>query len=180
MIDCFDAVTLPLTGLPAIAAIPAMPATATETAAPCAVFTAATDAVPRWFKLLMQAIRDLGSATKVAARLIKPASSPQKAGTTYNRSYVSQVQHGLIKIEKVSQHFIEAVLTAFGNGRLDCPHLKRDIAKAECDAYASLTWGQVANTGYERLDQWRACSDCINNPAHHAQPTTQPTPEPHA
>ncbi len=160
MIDPVDTVTLPLTGVPAAPAIDTMPTPE-----------------PRWLVLMRQAIRDLGGATKVAARLIKPDSSPQKAGKTYNRSYVSQVQHGFIQPEKVSAHFIQAVLTAFGDGRVDCPHTKSDIAKTECHTLAALTWGQVANTGYERLDQWRACQDCLSNPAnkpaHPSQPTTQ-------
>ena len=138
MIDANDNVTLPLTGVE-----------------------------PRWLLLLRQAVRDAGkgAVTKVAARLLKPASSPSSVGKTYDRSYVSQLLHGHLRPDQASPHFIGSVLAAFGNGRLDCPHLKVDIALGECHTYAAITWGQVAGTGYERLDHWRACEKCLNNPA---------------
>lgn len=146
MTDLNDAVTLPLTGVD-----------------------------PRWLHLLRQAVQagGRGGVTKVAQRLLKPSTSPSSVGKTYTRSYVSQVIHGLLPLDKISPHFQASVIAAFGQGRIECPHLKTDIAQSECRAYAALTWGQVANTGYERLDHWKACDQCLNNPVNQSTPKAQ-------
>lgn len=123
-----------------------------------------TGVEPYYLRLLRQAVRE-SSVTKTATRLLKPAASLSKTGGSYSRPYVSLVITGKIPAHKVAMHFQGAVLAAFGDGRIDCPHLKRDIAPGECQRYAALTWGQVANTGYERLDHWRACDKCLQNPA---------------
>lgn len=127
---------------------------------------------PRWMALLRQAVRDTGKGgvTKVARRLIKPKSSPSSVGDTYNRSYVSRYLIGNMDPAQASPHFVASVLAAFGDGRLDCPHLKTDIAVGECKAHAAITWGQVSGTGYERLDQWRACDKCLQNPTRQIKP----------
>lgn len=127
---------------------------------------------PRWLTILRQAEQDAGRSgcTGVARRLIKPAHSPSCDGKPYSRMYVSQYINNLANPLQASAPFIESVLTAFGNGRIDCPHQKTDISKTQCHTLAAITWGQVANTGYERLDQWRACQDCLQNPANKAQP----------
>lgn len=136
MIDPNDAVTLPLTGVE-----------------------------PRWLMLLKQAVAaDPRGCTGVATKLIKPKSSPSVDGRPYGRAYISQFINGLNK-KPASTHFIDSVLSAFGQGRIDCPHLHIDIALGQCQTHAALSWGQVANTGYERLDHWRACQDCLHNPA---------------
>jgi hypothetical protein len=143
MIDPTDTVTLPLTGIE-----------------------------PRWLDLLRKAVQaeGRGGVTKVAARLLKPSSSPSSVGKTYVRSYVSQVLHGLLPLDKISPHFQASVIAAFGQGRIECPHLKTDIALGECQTYAAVTWGQVANTGYERLDHWKACDKCLQNPVNQSTP----------
>jgi hypothetical protein len=122
-------------------------------------------------------LADPRGCTGVALKLIKPPESISTVGANYARSYVSQAVHGL-NTKPLSPLFVQSVLAAFGDGRIDCPHLKTDIAPGQCQAHAALTWGQVANTGYERLDQWRACQDCLHNPANKASPAqtqrTQP------
>jgi len=119
----------------------------------------------RWLHLLKQAVRDdPRGCTGVALKLIKPPESISSVGKTYHRSYVSQAVNGLLK-QPAGVLFQQAVLAAFGDGRIDCPHLKTDIALGECQRHSAITWGQVANTGYERLDLWRACQDCLHNPA---------------
>jgi hypothetical protein len=79
--------------------------------------------------------------------------------------YVSQYTNNLNNPLLASAHFVQSVLSAFGDGRIDCVHQRTDISQPQCHALAAITWGQVANTGYERLDQWRACQDCLQNPA---------------
>lgn len=125
----------------------------------------------RWLYLLRDAVRTAGrgGVTKVAARLTKPEESPSSIGATYARSYVSQVIHGHLVADKVSPHFIGAVLLAFGNGRVDCPHFKTDLAPGECKSLAALTWSQVMGTGDARLECWKACQDCLNNPANQSK-----------
>jgi hypothetical protein len=137
-------------------------------------------AEPRWLALLKKAVReDPRGCTGVAARLNKPKASPSTVGATYHRSYVSQVVNGLLK-KPAGVIFQGAVLEAFGAGRVDCPHLHTDIARGTCHANAATTWGQVVGTGYARLDQWRACQDCPNNPSHQAASLLTPEPHPGA
>lgn len=112
---------------------------------------------PRWLELLRQAVKGhdkdgRGGVTRVAAKLGR------------HRSYISQFINGCNPLP-ASPNFQRRVMDAFGNGRLDCPHLKTDIAQHECHSFAAITWGQVVNTGYDRLDHWRACDVCPNNPA---------------
>ena len=121
-------------------------------------------APPRWLHLLRQAVREAGKGgvTKVAARLIKPAASPSSIGATYERSYVSQVINGHQVADKVSPLFIGAVLEAFGQGRIECPHLKTDLARGECHTLAARSYGAIEAAD---VPHWRACQDCLSNPA---------------
>ena len=81
----------------------------------------------------------------------------------YGRSYVSQYINGLNK-SPMSQEFMDVIFDQFGKGRVECPHQKKDISQGECAGNAKLTWVQVSNTGYDVLDQWRACQTCCKNP----------------
>lgn len=118
----------------------------------------------RWLHLLREAVRSAGKGgvTKVAACLIKPAASPSSVGSHYTRTYVSQVINGLLAPDAVSALFIQAVLQAFGQGRLDCPHLGTDIAPSQCHTWAARSYGAIEATD---VPHWRACQDCLNNPA---------------
>lgn len=82
---------------------------------------------------------------------------------SYGRSYVSQHINGLNK-SPMSQEFMDVIFEQFGKGRVECPHQQKDISQGECAANANLTWVQVSNTGYDVLDQWRACQNCCKNP----------------
>lgn len=115
---------------------------------------------PRWLHLLRQAVQKHGhgGVTKVAACLVKPDGRSR-----YSRMYVSQFIN-VLNVQPASPDFQKSVITAFGDGRIDCPHLQKDIAPGECHAFAAITWVQVANTGFDRLDHWRACQDCLQNP----------------
>lgn len=120
---------------------------------------------PRWLDLLRKAVQieGHGGITKVASRLLKLDGK-----TSYSRMYVSQFINGLNK-QPASPDFQRSVIAAFGKGRIECPHLKIDISLGECHAYSAITWGQVANTGYERLDHWKACDQCLNNPVNQSK-----------
>ena len=119
---------------------------------------------PRWLELLRQAVRDAGrgGVTKVAARLLKPAASPSSVGTSYTRTYVSQVINGILPSDRISPLFISAVLEAFGQGRIECPHLLTDLARGECHTLAARSYGAIEAAD---VPHWRACQDCLNNPA---------------
>lgn len=119
---------------------------------------------PRWLQLLRGAVRDAGKGgvTKVAACLRKPQDSPSSVGKTYVRCYVSQVINGHLEPHRVSPHFIGAVLAAFGQGRLECPHLGADIAPGECQTFAARSYGAIEAAD---VPHWRACQVCLNNPA---------------
>jgi hypothetical protein len=110
---------------------------------------------PRWRVLLKEVLaqKGRGGMTQVA----------QDMGVS--RVYVSRVfMTGENRIAVPSQKFIDRVLSAYGNGRVDCPHLCTDIAHGDCQRYAALTWAVIQGTGPERVLHWRACQACPNNP----------------
>jgi hypothetical protein len=110
---------------------------------------------PRWLVLLKEVLaqKGRGGMTQVA----------QDMGVS--RVYVSRVfMTGENRIAVPSQKFIDRVLAAYGNGRVDCPHLGTDIAHGDCQRYAALTWAVIQGTGPERVLHWRACQACPNNP----------------
>ena len=127
------------------------------------------DLTPRWLQLLRQAVLDagFGGVSKVAAQLLKPAASPSSVGKTYSRVYVSRVITANIPAHKVALHFSGAVLAAFGNGRIECPHLQTDIAPGECQTYCSRSYGAIEAAD---VPHWRACQSCLQNPANQPKP----------
>ncbi|MFZ3141554.1 hypothetical protein [Polaromonas sp.] len=125
-------------------------------------------AEPRWLALLRRevAAAGRGGVTSVAARLSKPECSPSTVGQSYSRMYVSQFLNGLNK-QPASLSFQKSVLAAFGDGRLDCPHLATDIAPGECAGYASRRYGAISAAD---VPHWRACQSCPQNPAKAVKP----------
>jgi hypothetical protein len=160
MIDPIDTVTAQIPELEPAPQLPAATVQAWQPGKRLAI-------EPRWLVILRQAEIDAGKSgcTGVAKRLVKPKTSPSVDGKPYSRMYVSQYINDINNPLLASAPFIESVLTAFGNGRIDCPHQKTLIPKAQCHALAALSWGQVMGTGEERLEQWRACHACTQNPA---------------
>lgn len=111
---------------------------------------------PRWLVLLRQAVAsDARGLTGVAANLKKDGN-----GGTYSRMYVSQAINGLDKQPR-SAAFQKSVVAAYGDGRLDCPHLAADIAPGECLGFASRSYGAI---GAADVPHWRACQACPLNP----------------
>lgn len=47
-----------------------------------------------------------------------------------------------------------------------CPHLKRGLGAAECEALARAP---MSTSNPEKLRQWRACRHCPLNPIHHQE-----------
>ena len=110
---------------------------------------------PRWRVLLKEVLaqKGRGGMTQVA----------QDMGVS--RVYVSRVfMTGENRIAVPSKKFIARVFAAYGNGRVDCPHLGTDIAHGECRRYAALTWAVIQGTGPQRVLHWRACQACPQNP----------------
>lgn len=108
---------------------------------------------PRWLALLKQTIAQhpgRGGVLKAA----------QAMGVS--RTYVARVlMTGENRIKVPSQAFINRVIAAFGQGRVDCPHLARDIAPGECHAYARRSYGAISAAD---VPHWRACQSCPQNP----------------
>ena len=111
---------------------------------------------PRWLALLKAAI----------------AAHPGRGGVTnaaramgVSRPYVARVlMTGENRIKVPSQAFINRALAAFGQGRVDCPHLGHDIAAGECEGFASREWKVIHGSGPEKVLHWRACQACPKNP----------------
>ena len=114
------------------------------------------DVEPRWLALLKAAIAEhpgRGGVLKAA----------QAMGVS--RPYVARVlMTGENRIKVPSQAFINRVIAAFGQGRVDCPHLARDIALGECQGFASREWKVIHGSGPEKVLHWRACQSCPQNP----------------
>ena len=151
MLDDKDNVTLPLPSAEQPTEQP------TECAAP------APSAEPRWRVLLKAAVAagGRGGMTKAAEAM------------GVSRVYVSRVfMVGANRIAQPSPKFIARVLAAFGDGRVDCPHLGHDIAAPECRQFAALEWQTIRGTGPARVLHWRACQSCPQRPEQ--QPEQQP------
>lgn len=111
---------------------------------------------PRWVMLLKGAI---------AAHQGRGGVSKAAAAMGVSRVYVARVlMTGENRIKVPSQIFIKRVMAAFGDGRLDCPHLARDLALGECTAFASRQWKVIHGSGPEKVLHWRACQRCPQNP----------------
>ena len=110
----------------------------------------------RWLHLLRQAVRDdAKGCTGVALKIGR------------SRGYVSQFINGCNPLP-ASPNFKARVLSAFGDGRLDCPHLGHDIAPTQCHSYAARSYGAIEAAD---VPHWRACQGCLQNPANQPQPT---------
>lgn len=120
------------------------------------VTQALPDVEPRWLALLKEAVATVEGRGGVL-------QAAQRMGVS--RPYVARVlMTGKNRIEHPSPKFIERVLAAFGQGRVDCPHLARDIAKGQCQEYAALEWKVIHGSGPEKVLHWRACQHCPQNP----------------
>lgn len=115
------------------------------------------DVEPRWLALLKAAViagdvprgEGRGGVTHAAKRM------------GVSRTYVARVlMTGENRIKSPSQKFIDRVIAAFGQGRVDCPHLGRDIALGQCQEYAALDWKVIHGSGPEKVLHWRACQHC--------------------
>lgn len=110
------------------------------------------DVEPRWLALLKEAV-EADCTTGVAQRM------------GVSRPYVSRVlMTNENRIKVVSPLFIKRVMAAFGRGRVDCPHLSRDIALGECQSFAGREWKVIHGSGPEKVLHWRACQACPQNP----------------
>ncbi len=113
------------------------------------------DVEPRWMALLKAVIaaEGRGGVTKAADAM------------GVSRPYVARVlMTNENRIKVPSQAFIGRVIAAFGQGRVDCPHLARDIALGECQSFASREWKVIHGSGPEKVLHWRACQSCPQNP----------------
>lgn len=114
------------------------------------------DVEPRWLALLKAAI---------AAHQGRGGVSKAAAAMGVSRVYVARVlMTGENRIKVPSQAFIGRVITAFGQGRVDCPHLAHDIALGECQSFAGREWKVIHGSGPEKVLHWRACQACPKNP----------------
>lgn len=133
------------------------------------VTQALPDVEPRWLALLKEAVAERDSHVKVNGFFCKEKTGGiTKAAECMgvSRPYVARVlATGKGRIEHPSPKFIERVLAAFGQGRVDCPHLARDIAQGQCQAYAALEWKVIHGSGPEKVLHWRACQHCRKNPS---------------
>lgn len=119
------------------------------------------DVEPRWVALLKAAIAAecRGGVTKAATAM------------GVSRVYVARVlMTGENRIKVPSQAFIGRVIAAFGQGRVDCPHLGHDIALGECQSFAGREWKVIHGSGPEKVLHWRACQACPQNPSSKAKP----------
>lgn len=110
---------------------------------------------PRWLVLLKAAIaaESRGGVPKAAMAM------------GVSRVYVARVlMTGENRVKVPSQAFIGRVIAAFGQGRVDCPHLGRDIALGECQSFAGREWMVIRGSGPEKVLHWRACQACPINP----------------
>jgi hypothetical protein len=82
-----------------------------------------------------------------------------------SRVYVSRVMSG--DIDPVPDKFIGRVLAALC--RVECPHLGRTLAPAECRAYAARPYRALAAA---EVNHWRACQRCPNKAPPEAAPTS--------
>jgi hypothetical protein len=116
------------------------------------VTRALPDVEPRWLVLLKEAVASVegrGGVLQAAKRM------------GVSRPYVARVlMTGENRIKTPSQKFIDRVIAAFGQGRVDCPHLGRDIALGQCQEYAALEWKVIHGSGPEKVLHWRACQHC--------------------
>ncbi len=114
------------------------------------------DVEPRWLALLKQAIADHAGRGGV----LKAA---QAMGVS--RTYVARVlMTGENRIKHPSPAFVRRALNAFGNGRLDCPHLVAEISLGQCQDFAAREWKVIHGSGPEKVLHWRACQSCPQNP----------------
>jgi DNA-binding transcriptional regulator YdaS (Cro superfamily) len=114
-----------------------------------------------WLALLRQAAATggRGGVTRVAQRIGR------------SRTYVSQALNGLNKTA-VSPLFIARVIDAYGG--VTCPHLQTELKLSECRAIATRDWAVICGTGYEKLEQWKACQNCQHKPKTAADKTGDP------
>jgi hypothetical protein len=114
------------------------------------------DVEPRWMALLKAAI----ASTEGRGGVSKAASA-----MGVSRPYVARVlMTGENRIKVPSQAFIKRVIAAFGQGRVDCPHLAHDISLSECQSFACREWKVIHGSGPEKVLHWRACQSCPQNP----------------
>lgn len=110
----------------------------------------------RWLALLKEAVANYGkrgAVTDVAKRM------------GVSRPYVARVlMTGESRIKDPSPKFIDRVIEAFGQGRVDCPHLGRDISTNQCRDFAALEWKVIRGTGHDKALHWHACQHCPKNP----------------
>jgi hypothetical protein len=120
---------------------------------------------PRWLALLKEAVATYakrGAVTHAAKRM------------GVSRAYVARVlMTGENRIKDPSPKFIDRVIDAFGQGRVDCPHLGRDIALGQCKDFAALEWKVIHGSGPEKVLHWRACQHCPQNPKNKPAPESE-------
>ena len=113
--------------------------------------------------LLDRAIADLGTLDAVAKRI------------RYARSSLSLARNGkypgdVTRIER-------AIRTAFGeSGQVDCPHLRRSLAEADCQANRLRP---LPTSDPEQARFWQACRFCRVNPDADDPSLTQQRPLSH-
>lgn len=111
---------------------------------------------PRWLALLKEAVAAAGGRGAVTL-------TAQRMGVS--RPYVARVlMTGEGRIKEPSKKFIDRVIETFGQGRVDCPHLGRDIATNQCQDFAALEWKVIRGTGHDKALHWHACQHCPQNP----------------
>jgi hypothetical protein len=120
------------------------------------------DVEPRWLALLKEAVANYGKRGAVT-------EAAKRMGVS--RPYVARVlMTGESRIKEPSKKFIDRVIEAFGQGRVDCPHLSRDIALGQCKDFAALEWKVIRGTGHDKAMHWHACQHCPQNPQKNPAP----------
>lgn len=129
---------------------------------------------PRWLQLLREAVRTTGQGKrggvlKTAEQLLRPD------GGHYSRVYISLFLNAL-NTQPASAAFQKSVMAAFGDGRIDCPHLGLNIAPNVCQAHAKRSFG--ATNGPDEVAHWKACRSCPLNPVNPVIPVKPVKPAP--
>jgi hypothetical protein len=115
--------------------------------------------LPAWRRALEEAVRGNPSGKAGVATLLG-----------VSRVYVSRVMSG--HINPVPLRFVERVNANLC--RVDCPHLGRSLAPAECRAYAARPYRALAAS---EVGHWRACQSCPAKAPPESAPTTSFGPD---
>ncbi|MFN3314326.1 MAG: hypothetical protein ACK46Q_12785 [Hyphomonas sp.] len=107
--------------------------------------------VPEWLGLL-QSERDRGKSVSTIARetgMARASVSMLLSGTYPARS-----------LDLVTRKHGARIVKLYRNQVL-CPHLRRGIGAAECEAFAAAP---MSTSNPEKLKHWRCCRQCPLNP----------------